>query len=383
VSIADRGRVPPFHAMRVLQAAHARRAAGLPVYVLTAGQPGTPAPAPVLAAAHRALNADQLGYTSQVGIPALREAIAGHYRRWYGLPVSRDDVVATTGSSGGFLLAFLAAFDPGDLVVLARPGYPAYRNMLTSLGCRVLELPCGPDTRFQPTVAALDALPELPTGVVVASPANPTGTMLTPVELAGITRWCDANGVRLVSDEIYHGITYGGAPSCAWSTSRNAIVVNSFSKYFCMTGWRLGWLLVPDELLDSVDRLASNFALCPPTLAQHAAVYAFDAYAEMDANVARYRANRDLLLARLPGIGLNRLAPADGAFYMYADVSTWTSDSLAFGARLLEETGVAVAPGIDFDPVDGGRYIRMSFAGDTAEIADAVDVLGEWLAKQG
>ena len=383
MSIADRGRVPPFHAMRVLQAAHARRAAGLPVYVLTAGQPGTPAPAPVLAAAHRALNADQLGYTSQVGIPALREAIAGHYRRWYGLPVSRDDVVATTGSSGGFLLAFLAAFDPGDLVVLARPGYPAYRNMLTSLGCRVLELPCGPDTRFQPTVAALDALPELPAGVVVASPANPTGTMLTPVELAGIARWCDANGVRLVSDEIYHGITYGGESSCAWSTSRNAIVVNSFSKYFCMTGWRLGWLLVPDELLDSVDRLASNFALCPPTLAQHAAVYAFDAYAEMDANVARYRANRDLLLARLPGIGLNRLAPADGAFYMYADVSTWTSDSLAFGARLLEETGVAVAPGIDFDPVDGGRYIRMSFAGDTAEIADAVDVLGEWLAKQG
>ena len=383
MSIADRGRVPPFHAMRVLQAAHARRAAGQPAYVLAAGQPGTPAPAPVLAAAHRALDADQLGYTSQVGIPALREAIAHHYRRWYRLSASRDDVVATTGSSGGFLLAFLAAFDPGDLVVLARPGYPAYRNMLTSLDCRVLELPCGPDTRFQPTVAALDALSELPAGVVVASPANPTGTMLTPDELAGIARWCDANGVRLISDEIYHGITYRGAPSCAWSTSHNAIVVNSFSKYFCMTGWRLGWLLVPDELLDSVDRLASNFALCPPTLAQHAAVYAFDAYAEMDANVARYRANRDLLLRRLPAIGLSRLAPADGAFYIYADVSPWTSDSLTWGARLLDETGVAVTPGVDFDPVDGGRFIRMSFAGDTAEIAEAVDVLGEWLAKQG
>jgi aspartate/methionine/tyrosine aminotransferase len=383
MSISDRGRVPPFHAMRVLQAAHARRAAGLPVYVLTAGQPGTPAPAPVLAAAHRALDTDRLGYTSQVGIPELRKAIAGHYQRWYGLSVSRDDVVATTGSSGGFLLAFLAAFDPGDLVVLTRPGYPAYRNMLASLGCRVLELPCGPDTNFRPTVAALEALFEVPAGVVLASPANPTGAMLAPDELAAIARWCDAHDVRLVSDEIYHGITYGGAPSCAWSTSRNAIVVNSFSKYFCMTGWRLGWLLVPDELLDSVDRLASNFALCPPTLAQHAAVYAFDAYAELDANVARYRANRDLLLRRLPAIGLNRLAPADGAFYVYADVSQWTSDSLAWGARLLDETGIAVAPGVDFDPVDGGKFIRMSFAGETSEIAEAVDVLGDWLAKQG
>lgn len=382
MSISDRGRVPPFHAMRVLQAAHARRAAGLPVYVLTAGQPGTPAPAPVLAAAHRALDADRLGYTSQVGIPELRHAIAGHYQRWYGLSVSRDDVVATTGSSGGFLLAFLAAFDPGDLVVLTRPGYPAYRNMLASLGCRVLELPCGPDTGFRPTVAALEALFEVPAGIVLASPANPTGVMLTPDELAAIARWCDAHGVRLVSDEIYHGITYRGAPSSAWSTSRNAIVVNSFSKYFCMTGWRLGWLLVPDELLDSVDRLASNFALCPPTLAQHAAVHAFDAYAELDANVARYRANRDLLLKRLPTIGLDRLAPADGAFYIYADVSRWTSDSLAWGARLLDETGVAVAPGVDFDPIDGERFIRISFAGDTAEIAEAVDVLGEWLAKQ-
>jgi aspartate/methionine/tyrosine aminotransferase len=380
MTIADRGRVPPFHAMRVLQVAHARRAAGLPVYVLNAGQPGTPAPAPVLAAARRTLDADRLGYTSQVGIPALRDAIAGHYRRWYGLSVSRDDVVATTGSSGGFLFAFLAAFDPGDLVVLTRPGYPAYRNMLASLGCRVLELPCGPDTHFQPAVAALEALLEVPAGVVVASPANPTGTMLTPDELAGIAAWCDAHGVRLVSDEIYHGITYSGAQSCAWSTSRNAIVVNSFSKYFCMTGWRLGWLLVPDELLDSVDRLASNFALCPPTLAQHAAVHAFDAYAELDANVARYSTNRHLLLDRLPAIGLDRLAPADGAFYIYADVSRWTSDSLAWGARLLDDTGVAVAPGIDFDPIDGGRFIRMSFAGDTAEIAEAVDVLGEWLA---
>jgi aspartate/methionine/tyrosine aminotransferase len=379
--VSARGQVPPFYAMQVYVAAMARQQAGLPVYLLNVGQPGTPAPSTVLAAAHKVLDTDRIGYTSALGIPELRDAIAIHYRRTYGLDVARSAVVATTGSSGGFLLAFLAAFEPGDVVVLARPGYPAYRNMLTALGCQVVELPCGPATRFQPSVAALDALDVQPAGLVVASPANPTGTMVTPAELAAITSWCDANGVRLISDEIYHGITFSGEASCAWQTSRRAIVVNSFSKYFSMTGWRLGWLLVPDELLDSVDRLASNFTLCPPTLPQHAAVAAFDAYAELDANVEHYRANREFLLARLPEIGLDRLAPADGAFYIYADVSHWTDDSLAFGARLLTETGVAVAPGIDFDPVDGGRYIRLSFAGDAAEIATAVDLLGEWLSK--
>jgi len=379
--VSARGQVPPFYAMQVYVAAMARQQAGLPVYLLNVGQPGTPAPSTVLAAAHKVLDTDRIGYTSALGIPELRDAIANHYRRTYGLDVARSAVVATTGSSGGFLLAFLAAFEPGDVVVLARPGYPAYRNMLTALGCEVVELPCGPATGFQPSVAALDALDVRPAGLVVASPANPTGTMVTPAELAAITSWCDANGVRLISDEIYHGITFSGEASCAWQTSRRAIVVNSFSKYFSMTGWRLGWLLVPDELLDSVDRLASNFTLCPPTLPQHAAVAAFDAYAELDANVEHYRANREFLLARMPEIGLDRLAPADGAFYIYADVSKWTDDSLAFGARLLTETGVAVAPGIDFDPVDGGRYIRLSFAGDKAEIATAVDLLGEWLSK--
>ena len=381
--VAARGQVPPFYAMRVFEAALARREAGLPTYMLNAGQPGTPAPTTVLAAAHRALDTDRIGYTSSRGLPELRDAIAGHYQRTYSLNVERADIVATTGSSGGFLLAFLAAFDPGDVVVLARPGYPAYRNMLTALGCRVVELPCGPATRFQPSVEALDALDVRPAGLVLASPANPTGTMVTPAELAGIARWCDANGVRLISDEIYHGVTFAGEASCAWQTSRRAIVVNSFSKYFSMTGWRLGWVLAPEDLLDSIDRLASNFALCPPTLAQLAASAAFDAYAELDANVARYRVNRDLMLDRLPAIGLDRLAPADGAFYIYADVSRWTSDSLSFGERLLEQTGVAVAPGIDFDTLDGGKFIRMSFAGDTAEIAEAVALLGDWLQRQG
>ena len=379
--IAARGQVPPFYAMRVLDAALARRAAGLPAYLLNAGQPGTPAPSPVLAAAKRIIDGDRIGYTSARGIPELRDAIAAHYGRTYGLDVSREDVAATTGSSGGFLLAFLAAFDPGDVVVLARPGYPAYRNVLTALGCQVRELPCGPATRFQPTVEMLDSLDVRPAGLVVASPANPTGTMVTPEEMAGLVAWCDANGVRLVSDEIYHGITFAGEASCAWQSSRRSIVVNSFSKYYSMTGWRLGWLLVPPELGDSVDRLASNFALCPPTLSQYAAVAAFDAHDELDANVDHYRANREFLLARLAEMGIDRFAPPDGAFYVYADVSRWTSDSLTWAARLLDETGVAVAPGLDFDPVDGGRYIRICFAGDRGELSQAMDALAAWLPR--
>ena len=380
--LANRGMVPPFHVMRVLAAADARRAAGLPVYDLSAGQPSTPAPTPVLDAARRALRQERLGYTAALGIRSLRGAIAGHYRRWYGIDVDPSFVAATTGSSGGFLLAFLAAFEQGDEVVVFRPGYPAYRNMLVALGCRVIEVACGADTGFRPTLDALRALARVPSGLVLAGPANPTGTMIPADELAAIIVWCDANGVRLISDEIYHGIVYTRAAASAWQTSRRPIVVSSFSKYFSMTGWRLGWLLLPDDLLDAVDRLAGNFALCPPTLAQHAASHAFEAYAELDENVARYKQNRDLLLRRLPEIGLVRLAPADGAFYIYADASHYTADSLAFCAQLLDQTGVAIAPGVDFDPVDGGRFVRMSFAGNTSEISRAVDVLGEWLGRR-
>jgi aspartate/methionine/tyrosine aminotransferase len=376
-----RGGIPAFEVMRVIDAVVARRALGLPIFDLSAGQPSTPAPATVRAAAAQAIYGDRLGYTNALGIPPLRAAIARHYRHTDSLEVAAGSVAVTTGSSGGFLLAFLAAFDPGDTVVMARPGYPAYRNMLAALGCTVVELPCGPETRFQPTVAQLDALPAAPQGIVLASPANPTGTMVAPGELAAITAWCDRNGVRMVSDEIYHGITYGEPAVSSWRFSRSAIVVNSFSKYFSMTGWRAGWLLVPDELLDSVDRLAGNFTICPPALSQVAAVAAFDAYDELDANVQRYKHNRDLLLRRLPTVGLDRLAPADGAFYIYADVARWTDDSLGFAARLLAETGVAVAPGVDFDPVEGGHFIRMCFAGDTAEIDRAVDLLGEWLPR--
>jgi aspartate/methionine/tyrosine aminotransferase len=336
----------------------------------------------VRATAHAALDTDRIGYTNALGIPALRESIAQHYRDRSETDVDPRNIAVTTGSSGGFLFAFLAAFEAGDVVVMARPGYPAYRNMLTALGCRVVELPCGAETRFQPTVAQLEQLPERPAGLILASPANPTGTMVVPEEMAALAAWCERHGTRLISDEIYHGITFSVPATCAWRNTRRSVVVNSFSKYFSMTGWRIGWLLVPDELLDSVDRLAGNFTICPPALSQLAALAAFDAYDELDANVARYATNRKLLLDGLPGIGLDRLAPADGAFYAYADVSAWTEDSLAWSARLLADTGVAVAPGVDFDPVDGGRYIRMCFAGDAADLDRALTVMGEWLARE-
>jgi aspartate/methionine/tyrosine aminotransferase len=374
--------VPPFHVMRVIDAVVARRAAGLPVIDLSAGQPSTPAPATVRAAAQAAVDTDRIGYTNALGIPPLRGAIARHYRDRIGVDVDPASVAVTTGSSGGFLYAFLSAFDAGDTVVMAQPGYPAYRNMLSALGCRVVELPCGPLTRFQPTVAQLEALDEPPAGLIVASPANPTGTMIVVEELEALAAWCATNGTRFVSDEIYHGITYGMPTTCAWAIGRDSIVVNSFSKYFSMTGWRIGWLLVPDELMDAVDRLAGNFTICPPALSQLAAIAAFDAYDELDANVDRYAANRTQLLEQLPSIGLDQLAPADGAFYIYADVSRWTSDSLIWAARMLDETGVAVAPGIDFDIVDGGKYIRMCFAGDRDEIERGVSIMGDWLARQ-
>jgi aspartate/methionine/tyrosine aminotransferase len=376
--VSARSAISPFHVMDVLTAASQRQRTHGDMVSLGAGQPSSPAPPPVLAAAASALRDTPLGYTEQLGLPELREAIAGHYRRGYDLDVSVADIVLTTGSSGGFLLAFLAAFDPGDRVALGRPGYPAYRNILRALGCEVVDLPCGPDTRFQPTVEMLDGLDIQ--GLVVASPANPTGTVLAPKELAAIAGWCAEHDVRLVSDEIYHGITFDSEVDCAWRTSREAIVVNSFSKYWCMTGWRLGWLLVPKSLRAAVDALTGNFTICPPTISQRAALAAFEpeSYAHIDAEVARYRVNRDVLLTGLPTIGIDRVAPADGGFYLYADVSHLTDDSMEFCRRSLSETGVAIAPGIDFDPVDGGRFVRMSYAGATDDMRVALARLGDW-----
>ena len=350
---------------------------------LSAGQPSAGAPSAVREAGVAALTRNQLGYSVALGIPELRAAIAESYRARHGLAVDADDVVVTTGSSGGFLLAFLACFDVGDRVAIASPGYPCYRNILSALGCDVVELPCGPETRFQPTVEMLAAVDPPVSGVIVASPANPTGTVIPPQELAAIATWCDANGVRLISDEVYHGLVYDGAPatSCAWQTSRESVVVNSFSKYFAMTGWRLGWLLVPQELRRAVDCLTGNFTICPPVLPQLAAVSAFtpESVAEAEALLDGYSANRRLLLDGLRALGLDKLAPTDGAFYVYADVSHLTTDSLTFCEKLLADTGVAIAPGVDFDTVRGGAFVRLSFAGPTSDIEEALRRLGAWL----
>lgn len=383
---ASRAAVPPFHVMDLLAAAQQRKRSHGDLVDLLAGQPSTGAPAPVRDEAVRLLQSgDPLGYTPAVGILELREVIAGHHRRTYGIDVGADDVIVTTGSSGGFLLAFLAAFDVGDKVAMARPGYPCYRNVLSALGVEVVEVPTGPQTRFQPTVeqlAELHAEHGL-TGLVVASPANPTGTMLLPDELAAIARWCEAERVQLISDEIYHGIEYapldGGERMArsAWETSREAVVFASFSKYFSMTGWRIGWMLVPERLRRACDVLTGNFTICPPVLAQRACLAAFDdtSYAELDAHVQRYAGNRRLLLEGLPRLGITGLAPADGAFYAYADVGHLTDDSMAFCHDLLARTGVAIATGVDFDTEVGQRHVRISFPGDTAVVEEALERL--------
>ncbi len=379
---ALRAGIPPFYVMDVWLAAAERQRTHGDLVNLSAGQPSVGAPEPVRAAAIEALTANQLGYTVALGIPELRAAIAQSYAQRHGLVVEPDDVVLTTGSSGGFLLAFLACFDAGDRVAIASPGYPCYRNILSALGCTVVELPCGPDTRYQPTAEMLAEAGPLD-GVIVASPANPTGTVIAPAELAAIASWCADSGVRLISDEVYHGLVYPGAPqtSCAWSTSRDAVVVNSFSKYFAMTGWRLGWLLVPKSLQRTIDCLTGNFTICPPVLAQYAAVAAFtpESIAEADGHLRHYGANRQLLLNGLRDIGIDRLAPTDGAFYVYADVSEFTGDSLTFCEKLLADTGLAIAPGIDFDPARGGSFVRLSFAGPTSDITSALERLGSWL----
>ncbi|MGO4727481.1 MULTISPECIES: pyridoxal phosphate-dependent aminotransferase [unclassified Inquilinus] len=379
MKISRRGQVPPFIVMDVMSVAAAREKTHGDVLHLEVGQPSTPAPAGVLAAAQAALRDDRIGYTVALGIPPLRQAIAGHYGRAYGSTVTPEQVVVTTGSSGAFLLAFLAAFDVGDRVALAAPGYPAYRNILGALGIEVVEIPAGPETRYQPTPELLERFGGKLAGLIVASPANPTGTMLSPEALAELTAYCDANAIRLVSDEIYHGITYGMGTRTALETSRSAIVVNSFSKYYSMTGWRLGWLVLPEELVRPVECLAQNFAISPPTLSQYAAVAAFDCGEELDRNVVRYSRNRSLLLEALPRAGFDRLAPADGAFYLYAEIGHLTNDSLEFCRRMLAETGVAATPGVDFDPVRGHATMRFSFAGATEEMAEAADRLQRWL----
>ncbi|MCA0251104.1 MAG: aminotransferase class I/II-fold pyridoxal phosphate-dependent enzyme [Actinobacteria bacterium] len=377
MSASLRGQVEPFHVMEVVKAVAERQRTHGDAIALCVGQPGTPAPAPVLAAAAAALAEHQLGYTEAAGHWSLRERIARHYAETYGAEVDPAEIVVTTGSSGGFLLTLLAALDVGDLVAMTRPGYPAYRNDILSVGCRLLELPVGERTRYQPTVAMLDALPEVPAGLVLASPSNPTGTIVDAAELAAIAAWCAAHHCLLISDEIYHGISYGRGCASARQFGTDAVVVGSLSKYHSMTGWRVGWLVLPPVLRRPVELLQGNLAICAPALSQVAGLAAFDAASsrELDGHVARYAANRELLLRRLPELGITSFAPPDGAFYAYCDVSHLTDDTQRWCEEVLAATGVALAPGRDFDPVDGHRMMRLSFCGQTAELDEALDRL--------
>ncbi|MCG7364051.1 aminotransferase class I/II-fold pyridoxal phosphate-dependent enzyme [Roseomonas sp. ACRSG] len=377
---------PPFLVMDVIAAANAREAAlppGAPgVLRMEVGQPSTGAPRGASEAAIRALQGGApLGYTEAFGLRSLRERIAGHYREKYGVAVPPSRVAVTVGASGAFPLAFLAAFDVGDRVAMAAPFYPPYANILTALGMVPQVLPCDASTRFQPTVAMLEALDPRPAGLIVASPCNPAGTMLSREELAAIADWCERNGVRLVSDEIYHGLSYGMEESTAAGCSDSAIVVNSFSKYFSMTGWRIGWMVLPEDLVRPVECLAQNMFISAPHIAQVAAEAAFGCAEELEANKAVYTRNRALLLRGLPEAGFDRLAEADGAFYLWADIGHLTNNSVEFTARMLAEAGIAATPGVDFDPARGGRFLRFSYCGAEAVMAEAPGRLRDWLKR--
>jgi aspartate/methionine/tyrosine aminotransferase len=374
---ARRADIAPFYVMEVMRAAEQRVAEGGEVLHLEVGQPSTPAPEGVVASAHRALDEDVLGYTTATGIEPLRQRIAAHYLDWYGVVVDPDAVRMTVGASGAFVAAFMAAFDPGDRVAVPSPGYPCYRNALAVLGVDVVDLPTTIETRFQPTVEQLAASGPLD-GLVLSSPSNPTGTMLDAPRLAEVTTWCREHDVWFVSDEIYHGITFGDSAPTALQFDPDAIVVNSFSKYFSMTGWRLGWLIAPPALQTALTRIGQNVTIAAPTLSQLGAIAAFDSHDECVVNVERYARNRRALLEGLPAAGIDRLAPADGAFYVWAQTDHIAADSQALCARWLDEIGVAATPGVDFDPRNGRCFVRFSFAGSEADVAEAVARLRDW-----
>lgn len=374
VSVSQRGRVAPFIVMDILAKALQRHNSHGDALIMCVGQPSTPAPAVVRQRAMRAIEAEQLGYTAASGTEELKCAIVGHYRSTYGVDVDPGRVLITTGSSGGFTSLFLAGFDVGEDVVIPRPGYPAYRNTLSALGASIVEVDVTtPEHAFQLRVEDLRALPRIPRAVILTSPSNPTGTVIEEARLREIAAWCTINGVLLISDEIYHGITYGAVCHSVLEFTDQAVIVGSMSKYFSMTGWRVGWLIVPPRLVEPIDRLNANLTVCPPAVSQVAAAAAFssEAIAEIDGHVRRYARNRDILLQRLREMGLHTFAPADGAFYCYVDVSAVTDDSFRFAHELLDATGVAVAPGVDFDTVNGHRWIRISYPVDEADVEEA------------
>lgn len=379
--ISSRGDVDPFIVMDVMEAARRAEADGRRIIHMEVGQPATPAPAAARSALAAAMEAGPLGYTVALGLPALRARIAGLYRAWYGVDLSPDRVVVTGGSSAAFQLAFLSLFDAGDRVAIAEPGYPSYRNILKALSLTPVGIPTEAAARFQPTPADIAALPEL-AGLLVASPANPTGSMLDRAALAALIAAAQAEGTAFISDEIYHGLHYDARAVSALELSDDVYVINSFSKYFSMTGWRIGWMVVPEAHIRRVERLAQNLFICAPHASQVAALAALDCDEELSGHAKIYAANRALLLEGLPKAGFPTLAPPDGAFYLYADVSTFGRDSRALSAAILSEAGVAVTPGWDFDPVRGGAYLRFSYAGSTEDMAEAVRRLAAWNARR-
>ena len=383
ITPSARSDVPPFMVMDVMAAASRIEAAGGHVIHMEVGQPAAPAPVTAIAAARAALVNGRLGYTETLGMPTLRARIARHYTDKYGVAVDPARVVVTTGSSAGFVLAFLTLFEPGERVAVALPGYPPYRHILTALGCEPVGIETTAATRWAITPDMLRAAHRRTPlkGLLVASPANPTGTMMTADALRELIAAAEGEGIKFISDEIYHGLDYAFPATTAAALSEHAVVINSFSKYFCMTGWRIGWMLAPEPLVRPIDCLQGNLAISVPTLAQIAAEAAFDGAAEMEALKHGYEENRTILLEGLPNAGLAKILPVDGAFYLYADVSRFSSDSFAFAQRMLEETHVAATPGVDFDPVHGKDFIRLCYAGSAAEMHEAVARIGVWLQK--
>ena len=380
---SKRSDVPPFIVMDVMAAAAQCEAQGAHIIHMEVGQPAARAPATAIKAAQAALAHGRIGYTETLGIPSLRARIARHYEDTYDLTLDPARVVVTTGSSGGFILAFLALFEAGDRVALANPGYPPYRHILSALGCEPVLVETSAETRWALSAKALIAAHQRAPlkGVVIASPANPTGTMMDADTLSRLIAVAEAEGIRVISDEIYHGLDYAFAAETAANASDRAVVINSFSKYFCMTGWRIGWMVVPDTLVRPIERLQGNLAISVPTLAQVAGEAAFDGRDEMEAVKHGYEENRRILTEGLPKAGLDKFLPVDGAFYLYANISRFSDDSLDFAKRMLNEAGVAATPGIDFDPVDGRHFLRFCYAGSAGEMREAVERIGNWLQR--
>ncbi len=371
--------VEPFRAIAISRLAHRLKTEGRSIIHMEFGQPSTGAPAAAIARAHQVLDADAMGYWES---PALRERIARLYDQRHGVALDPDRIVLTNGASPALVLALTVRFRPGDRVALARPGYVAYRNTLRALHLEPVEIACGPDSRFQLTAAHLAALDPAPAGVIIASPANPTGTIIPDAELAAIAEVCRRRDIAIVSDEIYHGLSYVGPTASMLQFAPDAFVINSFSKYWSMAGWRLGWLVTPAPHTETARAHIGNLFLTPPSLSQHAGLVAMDAHDELEGHIRTYARNRDLMLDALPSLGLRKIAPPDGAFYIWADIGHLTDDSLAFCERMLRDTGVATAPGVDFDPVEGRRFIRFSFAVSTAEVQEALDRLRPWFAAR-